>query len=125
MRAEQVGTRAPKKHTPKKKATKKARAADDERVLSEAMKRVAVEKAAEAAAKKAAAFVALRAEPGKLKAARQPPPASSLPSPPPPSHTGVRSRLRRFWHWLVSLCFYSCTTSPAAVYPADWPDPRY
>ena len=64
-----------------------------------------------------------RDEPGKLKAARQPPPASSVPSPTPPSHTGVRSRLRRFWHWLVSLCFCSCTTSPAAVYPADWPAP--
>ena len=63
----------------------------------------------------------LRDEPGKLKAARQPPPASSVPSPPPPSRTGVRSRLRRFWHWLVSLCFCSCTTSPAAVYPTDWP----
>ena len=63
----------------------------------------------------------LRDEPGKLKAARQPPPASSVPSPPPPSRTGVRSRLRRFWHWLVSLCFCSCPTSPAAVYPTDWP----
>ena len=118
MRAEQVGTRAPKKHTPKKKATKKARAADDERVLSEAMKRVAVEKAAT----KAAAFVTLRDEPGNPKAARQPPPASSPPSPRPPSRTGCGSWLRRcFRHCLVSLGFCSCTTSTAVVHPRDWP----
>ena len=64
-----------------------------------------------------------RDEPGKLKAARQPPPSSSAPSPPPQPRTGWVSRLRRFWHWFVSLCFCSCTTSPAAVYPADWPAP--
>ena len=50
VRTEQDGTRASKKHTPKRKATKKAREADDVRVLSEAMKRAAAEKTVGAAA---------------------------------------------------------------------------
>ena len=65
----------------------------------------------------------LRAEPGNLKAARQPPPASSAPSPRPPARTGCGSWVRRrVGHWLVFL-FGICsrTTSTAAVHPRDGP----
>ena len=61
----------------------------------------------------------LRAEPGNLKAARQPPPASSAPSPRPPARTGCSSWLRLRFAYLFGIC--PCTTSTAAVHPRDGP----
>ena len=88
VRANQVGTHAPKKHTPRRKATKKAREAEDERVLSEAMKYAALEKRCAAAQMRAAALLAALDE--NLKAARQPPPAE-----PADSIAKARARRRR------------------------------